>query len=372
MMIMSDESATIWKKFTNRVIHASAIPFPFSETLVDLLKLLVTEEEAKFLHIFRKPSMNMDEIKEKSKLEEKEIIDMISGLTHKGVVIESKSKRSGITVYTLMGPFPGLFEYSLMRVETGEREKKLVKLFEKLFVEFSSGMQQNYDNVIPKLKEYPAIARVIPVEEEIEVPKEVILSSEQVSKLIDMHETISLAKCYCRHEKDLLGDSCKRTEERDNCLQFGKVAEFCIKEEFSRSITKEEAKKILKKSEEDGLVHKVFHTKMDVERDIEAVCSCCKCCCGIFRLYYMGGMPLHTYSSFLANVDKEECTGCETCVDMCPMEAISIEEDIARVNEDKCIGCGVCAHHCPSEAISMQRTGPRDVFVPPPRIKYDS
>ncbi|MFX0099623.1 MAG: indolepyruvate ferredoxin oxidoreductase subunit alpha [Candidatus Hodarchaeota archaeon] len=367
---MSEESVKIWKKFANRVVHASAIPFPLSDTLIDLLKVLATEEEAKFLHIFRKPSMNLEEIKEKSKLDEKEIMDMLSVLTHKGVIIESKSRRTGITVYTLMGPFPGMFEYSLMRGETGEREKKLVKLFEKIFVEFCSGMQQNYDNVIPKLKEYPPIARVIPVEEEIEVPKEVILSSEQVSKLIDQHETISLSKCYCRHEKDLIGDRCKRTNDRENCLQMGKVAEFCIKEGFSKPVSKDEAKKIMKRAEEKGLVHKVFHTKANVDKDIEAVCSCCPCCCGIFRLYYMGGMPLHTYSAFIAKINEEECSGCETCVDMCPMEAIEMKDYKATINENKCIGCGVCAHFCNSENILMERTGPRDVFVPPPKVEY--
>ena len=79
-------------------------------------------------------------------------------------------------------------------------------------------------------------------------------------------------------------------------------------------------------------------------------------------------MPFHTTSSYLAFVNEEDCIGCETCVEKCPMDAIDIEETVAIVNEDLCIGCGVCAHHCPEEAIYLKRTGPRDVFVPMKKI----
>jgi Fe-S-cluster-containing hydrogenase component 2 len=51
------------------------------------------------------------------------------------------------------------------------------------------------------------------------------------------------------------------------------------------------------------------------------------------------------------------------------MEAIELEENIAHVDENRCIGCGVCVHHCPEEAMNLARTGNREVFVPPPRIK---
>jgi Pyruvate/2-oxoacid:ferredoxin oxidoreductase delta subunit len=50
------------------------------------------------------------------------------------------------------------------------------------------------------------------------------------------------------------------------------------------------------------------------------------------------------------------------------MEAIELVDDIARINDDMCIGCGVCAYQCSSEAITLERTGIREVFVPPPRI----
>jgi len=56
-----------------------------------------------------------------------------------------------------------------------------------------------------------------------------------------------------------------------------------------------------------------------------------------------------------AVVNREECVSCGTCVEECPEEAISLdEEEIAVVNKEKCNECGTCVEACPSEAISME------------------
>ncbi|MCP4682400.1 MAG: 4Fe-4S dicluster domain-containing protein [Desulfobacterales bacterium] len=210
--------------------------------------------------------------------------------------------------------------------------------------------------------------RIIPVESEIDVEKDEVLPAEEVRKIIDQFDTIAVATCYCRHEKDLLEDSCKFTDKRENCLMFGPGAQFTIDQKFARPVTKEEARRILKESEDAGLVHKSFHAKLDPEREQEAICSCCKCCCGTFQLYYRGVRAMHSVTSYLAKIDEDECTGCGVCVDMCPMEAIVINDVTAEIEEEKCLGCGVCAHHCDCDAATLVRTGKREVFVPPPRI----
>jgi formate hydrogenlyase subunit 6/NADH:ubiquinone oxidoreductase subunit I len=53
-----------------------------------------------------------------------------------------------------------------------------------------------------------------------------------------------------------------------------------------------------------------------------------------------------------AVVDKEACTGCGVCVDVCPVEAIIMENEKASIT-DECSECGVCVDECPSDAISL-------------------
>jgi len=54
----------------------------------------------------------------------------------------------------------------------------------------------------------------------------------------------------------------------------------------------------------------------------------------------------------LPEVNPEICTGCGRCIDVCPMEAISIENEKAFIHEDICGNCRVCVSECPIEAIS--------------------
>ena len=54
-----------------------------------------------------------------------------------------------------------------------------------------------------------------------------------------------------------------------------------------------------------------------------------------------------------AKVDAETCSGCETCVDTCPVEAIEMKDDIAVINKDECTDCGECVDACPVEAITL-------------------
>jgi heterodisulfide reductase subunit A len=52
-------------------------------------------------------------------------------------------------------------------------------------------------------------------------------------------------------------------------------------------------------------------------------------------------------------VDEEACSGCKTCIDLCPYGAITFDEEkkLASINEALCKGCGTCTAACPSGAI---------------------
>jgi ferredoxin len=55
-----------------------------------------------------------------------------------------------------------------------------------------------------------------------------------------------------------------------------------------------------------------------------------------------------------AKVDASKCTGCETCLEACPSEAIKMLDGKAKIDADSCVDCGVCTGECPVEAISME------------------
>lgn len=57
----------------------------------------------------------------------------------------------------------------------------------------------------------------------------------------------------------------------------------------------------------------------------------------------------------LAEVQKDICAACGSCVKVCPRNAISIYKGIyALVDESKCIGCSICAKECPASIITIK------------------
>ncbi|MFC1853631.1 indolepyruvate ferredoxin oxidoreductase subunit alpha [candidate division CSSED10-310 bacterium] len=53
-----------------------------------------------------------------------------------------------------------------------------------------------------------------------------------------------------------------------------------------------------------------------------------------------------------AVIDPTKCNGCEDCIPICPVDAISLKNGQADVT-DECIGCGVCEMHCQQQAIEI-------------------
>lgn len=57
----------------------------------------------------------------------------------------------------------------------------------------------------------------------------------------------------------------------------------------------------------------------------------------------------------MIKIDREECIGCGECVEVCPVDALSLDnEEKAVVDEDTCTSCGLCISTCPTSAIETK------------------
>ena len=54
-------------------------------------------------------------------------------------------------------------------------------------------------------------------------------------------------------------------------------------------------------------------------------------------------------------LDREKCTGCGMCVDVCPHAVVAVRDRKADVlDRDACMECGACARNCPAQAIQVR------------------
>jgi uncharacterized protein (DUF362 family)/NAD-dependent dihydropyrimidine dehydrogenase PreA subunit len=63
---------------------------------------------------------------------------------------------------------------------------------------------------------------------------------------------------------------------------------------------------------------------------------------------------LHSKTLLRPQADPDLCTGCGTCVEQCPVSALSLNETLPQVDEDLCITCFCCQEICPEKAIALK------------------
>ena len=146
--------------------------------------------------------------------------------------------------------------------------------------------------------------------------------------------------------KDVRTDQCGHYLE--TCLVLGEEAEFWIDLGVGRELTRDEAKALLQRSIDDGMILQRIPTK-----EAENICSCHGDCCGIISCWEMmntsESRTFKQISRYTLEVDTDACIGCGTCVDRCPMAAVGIEEGKATL-VGSCFKCGQCALSCPADA----------------------
>ena len=172
------------------------------------------------------------------------------------------------------------------------------------------------------------LMRVIPIESAIDGSSKKV-SYEEVSKYLNENTIFSCSPCSCRTDREAMGEGCGHLKE-DMCIQMGHAAEYYIRTGRAREITREEAFDIIKRAEENGLMHQI--PNIDGSGKTHAICNCCGCSCLSLRTGTMYKNTDMIRSNYVAKVDKEKCVACGQCVEYCPMNALQLGQKICSIN----------------------------------------
>jgi electron transport complex protein RnfB len=330
--------------------HLDSLPigYPPTESGVEIriLKHLFTPEEAIMatkLSIIPEPLSGIHQRVKNTGVSIKKLEQVLDHMVHKGTIL--RTTRDGEKYYRNAMLAVGMFELQVDRL-TKDFAEDLLQYLDGAFAE------ELYRTKIPQL-------RTIPVEKSI--PHERHVSTyDDVRQIIEsLDGQIVVANCVCRQAKDVIGESCTRTNLRETCLVFRGAAKNHLDLGLARPITKEEAFDILEKAEEAGLVLQPENTQRP-----SFICCCCGDCCAVLTTVKKFPRPADLYATnYYAQVDPESCMCCGTCVDRCQLEAVAQVNGVSIVTRDRCIGCGICVANCPANAIRLKKKEPES---PPP------
>lgn len=306
---------------------------------IRLLKRLFTPKEAKIatnLKFTVYPSETVEVIYSRLKdtgISLQELEETLDAMAKKGVIVykkEGETKYYGNALWVV-----GIFEFQV----------------DKLTKELLADIEQLYNS--PPLQEISRTGigqlRTIPIEQSIK-REDTVANYDDIRQLIDKSKGPFIAiNCICRQAKDIAGEPCKATDRRELCIGVGEFTNAYIEFGWGREVSKEELLELIRQNEEEGLVLQPSNSQ-----EIEFVCSCCGCCCGLLEGTKGAPRPVEYFTTnYYAEVNPELCSGCGTCVEVCQMDASTLEDAQASVNLDRCIGCGVCVANCPSDAMTL-------------------
>ncbi|OGO60992.1 MAG: hypothetical protein A2032_01990 [Chloroflexi bacterium RBG_19FT_COMBO_49_13] len=177
-----------------------------------------------------------------------------------------------------------------------------------------------------------------------------VIPIEDAEKVLGMVDSITRIPCGCRFLSTGL------TDQR-YCFGLGVDTEHILGQypDSSASLEvlgKAEALKIMRKFDEEGLMHSVWS---GVTPYVIGLCNC-DTDCGAYRNYIRNrGVPSFFRAEYLCQVDLDQCTGCKECMSQCQFGAQFYSSALGKVTiaPELCFGCGVCRAACPQNAISL-------------------
>jgi formate hydrogenlyase subunit 6/NADH:ubiquinone oxidoreductase subunit I len=353
---------TIKNSYSSLVDRLNRFPqgAPPSKNLYKILEMLFSEREAELVSLLPIKPFNADKASRIWKLDLVNTRKILDELSSRAILIDIE--QNGESVYCLPPPMAGFFEFSLMRIRDDLDQKALSELFyEYLNVEedfirslFTQGETQLGRTFIhePVLSKENALH---------------VLDYERASEVIKTASHRAVGTCYCRHKMHHKDKACDAP--MDICMTFNTSAATLIKHGHAREVDIQEGMDLLQIAYEHNLVQ----FGENVREKVNFICNCCGCCCEamIAARRFAILNPVHT-TNFLPVINQNECNGCGKCVNICPVEAMTLVSSnnpkkpkmkYARLNEEVCLGCGVCARACTKESIKLE-SRPQRVITP--------
>jgi ferredoxin len=175
------------------------------------------------------------------------------------------------------------------------------------------------------------------------------LPIEDVERVLDLQDSIVRLPCLCR---SLLKGSPSRYcfgLGIDTVGILGKYPDFSDFEVME----KEEAKKLVRSFDKEGLVHSVWTFKTPY---IGGLCNCGQDCVAHRVQVKENLMQTMFRAEYVSLVNRDLCNGCKECVSKCQFGAIRFSNSSGKavIELMKCYGCGVCRTFCDRSAITMK------------------
>ena len=212
---------------------------------------------------------------------------------------------------------PGILEMMVNNDEQVKAHPQIGKAFEEY-------TRLRISGIAPNLPMGTGMMRVIPIETAISADIQSV-PYEHLSYYLDKYDTFSVSDCSCRKSRRILGQGCGHLEH-EMCIQMGTGAEYYIRTGRARQITRQEAEEILRKAEENGLMHQI--PNIEGLGESAAICNCCSCSCFAMRVATMFRSPDAIRSNYVSQVDKEKCVACGQCVENCPTNALRLGQKL--------------------------------------------
>jgi ferredoxin len=356
-------------------------PFPVTEQLLRCYDIALTPEEIDFLLKMGTEPYSYEKAASMSSLSGDEFQVFFEALIGKGFIWPHDAP-DGAELFILPGIMLGWFEVFLSGGEETPEKREFARRMDALLqslgkmnyfplreiTNFRSRKAKPFQSILaPGIAPERGRGRTISIGKSIETGPARVYPAKTVEELIESQEdgeNIAVVHCFCRQYHKMIDQPCRFELPPQACIAIGSLGRYASKHGKARRISKSEAISLVRELQAKGAVHQVFHKDEDVDNPELAICNCCWDCCGVFGSYNRGIIPLNFQCYFEARLpDLLRCSGCATCVDFCPVQAISIVNDKCLVDPGKCIGCGQCELHCPEEAIHMI-ANERKVFLP--------